>query len=284
MIMVLVDASSLLYPAIFSSEEYTLTTEDGQEVTYIYTFLTDILSIHKTFGLTDYIVLFDSKLSFRKTSYPEYKAKRKEVSEDIKAKRRTLHAQIPLLKDFLTAIGIAWVEIDGLEADDLIASLVFNNKLSHFVTVSTDHDLWQTLGKNNSMLYFSKSRFLYEYDIQAKFDGMEASDYWKILSLSGCRTDDVPPIVKGVGEKTAYKYLTGQLKPDSKIFKEIELNIDKQKDNEQLVRLPHKNTPPLFVKDVIRQLNYNNFITKCTEYGFVSFINDADWKKFFKEV
>lgn len=281
--MILVDQASLLYPVLYRSDDYELTKEDGTEVTYIYTFLYDLLSLYKKFNSNEFIILFDSKLSFRKQSNASYKSTRKDVPEDIKKKRQSLYEQIHILKDVLTEMGISWVEIDGLEADDLIASIVFNNKLSHFITISTDHDLWQTLGKNNCMYLFSKQQFLHDYDIEEKFPDIPACDYWRIMSLSGCKTDEVEPVANGIGEKTAYKYLTGKLKTDSKAYKSIESNLDKQKDNEELVRLPHKNTPPLFVKDLIRHLNYKGFIKKCKELELESCVTDSDWKKFFRE-
>lgn len=281
--VVLVDASSLLFPTIYNSQGFELTTSRGQLVTCVYSFLDDILSLSEELESNKFVILFDSKGSVRKNACPTYKCNRQEVSDEIKEKRHQLYQQIPILKEFLTSMGICHLEICGFEADDLIASIVQNNRLTRFYTVSTDHDLWQTLGKNNMMYNFSRKTFKDDYSVSEKFPGLEAHDYWKILSLSGCSTDNVAPIVKGVGEKTAYKYLTGTLKPESKIFKSIEENIHKAPENEALVRLPHSACIALTdINERIGELDQEGFIAKCMEYEFDSFLENENWDKFFR--
>lgn len=281
--IVLVDASSLLFPTIYNSKGFELTTSSGQLVTCVYSFLSDILSLSETLESNKFFIFFDSKKSIRKEECSTYKENRQEVPEEIKEKRKQLYAQIPILKEFLSEMGIPYLELCGYEADDLIASAVQNNKLTQFYTISTDHDLWQTLGKNNIMYNISRGTYLFDYDIREKFPGMEAHEYWKILTLSGCSTDNVAPIAKGVGEKTAYKYLTGRLKPGAKIAQSIVDNLHKAPDNEKLVRLPHSGCIELTeINKYIGELDQEGFIAKCMEYEFDSFLENENWDRFFR--
>lgn len=278
---VLIDAYGLLFPVIYNSKGYELTTSDGTPVTCIYSFLDDILSLSKELHTNDFIVCFDGGRNLRKELNKAYKANRKEVSDEIKEKREILYKQVPILRDFLTAMGIPCVSVSGYEADDVIASFVYNNPLTQFYTVSGDHDMLQTIRYNNQIYNMSKRNLITEHEFSKMYPGLEAKDYWKVLSLSGCSTDNVPPITKGIGEKTALKYLTGALKPTSKAYKSIEENIQNAPANERLVRLPFEGMPVLKVSEYRSVLSYTGFLQKCEALEFASFFENPEWDAFF---
>lgn len=279
---IIIDASSLLFPTIYNSTGFELTTEDGTPVTCVYSFLEDMLSLGLKFSTNRIVVVFDSKGSKRRELYPDYKANRQEVSEEIKEKRRSLFDQIPILKDFLTSMKIPFYCEDGLEADDLVASIVYNNPLEQFITVSTDHDLLQLIRENNVIYNPKKETIIDDGVFRKKFPMISASEYWKILSLAGCSTDNVKPCNEGVGEKTAYKYLTNALKPTSKAYQKVVDGLPNTSLIEKLVKLPFEGTPQIQLPHI--SLRCHDFFSKCTEYQFVSFLEEKElnrWVSFF---
>lgn len=278
----LIDASSILFPTLYNSTGLELTTDDGTPVTCVYIFLEELLNLSFKFNTNKIVVVFDSKGSNRREIYPEYKMNRQEVPEEIKAKRISLFNQIPILKDFLATLGISTYSFTGLEADDIIASIVYNNPLEEFITVSSDHDFLQLIRENN-VLYNPKKETIVDVPaFQNKFPNLHPEDYWKILSLAGCSTDNVKPCFPGVGEKTAYKYLTGQLKETSKAYSKIKQGEQNIPLITRLVKLPFEDTPVLVLNNEEKP-TLHEFLQLCIKYQFNSFTEEHlnKWILFF---
>ena len=136
--------------------------------------------------------------SFRSQLYPEYKANRRETPEDF-------HPQVERCVQILDAMGIPVLGQGGVEADDVIASLV--RKLEHehpglrIRIVSRDKDLAQLIGEHVELLDIYKDETV---SPEALFDteGVEPRHVRDILALMGDPTDNVPG-VPGIGPKTA---------------------------------------------------------------------------------
>jgi len=157
-------------------------------------------------------VVFDSLTpTFRHKMYSEYKATRQKTPED-------LHAQVPLVEEFLKALNIACLRADGYEADDIIATLALKCRSEgrQCYILSSDKDLLQLVGDGTWELRPIKGSAQTEGGLPYELIGPgEVKSEWGVnpdkvldlLSLTGDSSDNIPG-VKGVGEKTAVKLMT----------------------------------------------------------------------------
>ncbi len=146
---------------------------------------------------THFGVIFDAgSQTFRNDIYPDYKANRGEPPED-------LVPQFPLTRDATRAFGAPAVEMDGFEADDLIATYARHAEaLGARVTIlSSDKDLMQLVSDRVSMLDPMKNKSIGPKEVEEKF-GMGPEHVIDIQALAGDSTDNVPG-VPGIGVKTA---------------------------------------------------------------------------------
>jgi DNA polymerase-1 len=161
--------------------------------------------------------IFDSRTpTFRHKMYDQYKANRQKAPED-------LHAQVPLVEEFLSALGAPPIAIDGYEADDIIACLAekCREEGRQCYILSSDKDLLQLVGDGIWELRPLKSSsqgetpaqgrgLPYELvgpdEVKAEW-GVTPGKVLDLLSLIGDASDNVPG-VKGIGEKTAVKLMT----------------------------------------------------------------------------
>jgi len=145
--------------------------------------------------------------------YPEYKANRQKAPDD-------LHEQVPLVEEFLSALGIQSIKAEGFEADDIIAALAEKCRLEkrQCYILSSDKDLLQLVGGGIYELRPSKinrsggnsgSEPAWELigpeEVKTEW-GVEPEKVLDLLSLTGDSADNVPG-VKGIGEKTAVKLM-----------------------------------------------------------------------------
>jgi len=155
--------------------------------------------------------VFDSLTpTFRHKMYSEYKATRQKTPED-------LHAQVPLVQEFLEAMNIPCLKADGFEADDIIATLATKCRSEgrQCYILSSDKDLLQLVGGGTWELRPIKGSAPPEGGLPYELVGPgEVKSEWGVspdkvldlLSLTGDSSDNVPG-VKGVGEKTAVKLM-----------------------------------------------------------------------------
>ena len=142
-------------------------------------------------------VVFDTaRRSFRNEIYPEYKAHRPPPPED-------LVPQFPLVRDATRAFNVACVEMEGFEADDLIATYAdLAVAAGHeVVIVSSDKDLMQMVGERVSMRDPMKQTVVREEQVVEKF-GVGPDKVIDVQALAGDSSDNVPG-VPGIGVKTA---------------------------------------------------------------------------------
>ena len=142
-------------------------------------------------------VIFDKgSHTFRNDMYPEYKANREEMPED-------LRPQMPLTREATRAFNIACEEIEGYEADDIIATLACQARdLGGRVTIiSSDKDLMQLVGGGVEMLDAMKNRRIDVESVEEKF-GVGPDRVVDVQALAGDSVDNVPG-APGIGIKTA---------------------------------------------------------------------------------
>lgn len=146
---------------------------------------------------THVAVIFDKgSHTFRNDLYPDYKANREAMPED-------LRPQIPLTRKATRAFNIACEEIEGFEADDIIATLACQARdLGGRVTIiSSDKDLMQLVGDGVEMLDAMKNRLIDVDGVREKF-GVTPDRVVDVQALAGDSVDNVPG-APGIGIKTA---------------------------------------------------------------------------------
>ncbi|MGC9125586.1 MAG: 5'-3' exonuclease, partial [Caldisericaceae bacterium] len=201
--ILLIDGSSILYRAFFALPHFL--TKKGEPTGAVYGFLQMLLRIIKD-EHPDYVaVAFDRKApTFRQIEYKEYKAQRPETPDE-------LVIQFNTIKEVLEAFKIAYFEMDGYEADDIIATFVRNLREDdlHFLILTGDMDLSQLIGKNVTVLLTKKGvteieRLTREKLLEAI--GVEPEQITDYKALIGDTSDNIGG-VPGVGPKTARKLI-----------------------------------------------------------------------------
>jgi DNA polymerase-1 len=205
--LMVVDGHSLAYRAFFALPVENFTTKDNQHTNAIYGFLSMLVNLIKAEQPTHMAIAFDtSRHSFRTDEYPEYKATRSETPQEFRG-------QIPLLQDCLTAMSIQVLTKEGIEADDILATLSTQGAEQGYnvLVVSGDRDSIQLVNDKVTLLYPSVQGVsqLKRYDpaaVQERY-GVRPEQYPDIAALVGETSDNLPGVPK-VGEKTAVKWLT----------------------------------------------------------------------------
>lgn len=202
--LLIIDGSSLLYRAFFALP--SLTNKSGMHTGAVYGF-TNMLIKHLQTNNYDYIcVAFDkSRTTFRTEIYSEYKATRQATPPD-------LSEQFPVMQEWLRALGLKTIELDGYEADDIIGTLSHNAQQHQIDTVilTGDRDALQLLNKHVQVMLTKKGiseTKLYTPEVFAdEYLGLPPSALIDIKALMGDASDNIPGIT-GVGEKTALKLI-----------------------------------------------------------------------------
>jgi len=142
-------------------------------------------------------VIFDhSSKTFRNDIFPDYKANRPELPED-------LRPQFPLTRDATRAFNIACIETEGFEADDIIATLTRHAREAggDVTIISSDKDLMQLVGEGVEMFDAMKNKRLGPAEVMEKF-GVPPEKVVEVQALAGDSVDNVPG-APGIGIKTA---------------------------------------------------------------------------------
>ena len=146
---------------------------------------------------THLAVIFDaSSKTFRNDIYDQYKANRSETPED-------LIPQFPVIRDAVRAFSIPCIEMEGYEADDLIATYTRQAREvgARVTVVSSDKDLMQLVGPGVVMLDGMKDKLIAEAEVQDKF-GVTPDKVIDVQALAGDSVDNIPG-APGIGVKTA---------------------------------------------------------------------------------
>lgn len=213
----------------------------------------DLMALHSTNRIA---FCFDRGVPKRKLVYGNYKKKRHEkpLTDEEKEAYAALKAQMELLrKDYLPRLGFKNVfSSKGYEGDDVIASVVKNLPPGdEAVIVSSDKDMYQLLTDKVCVWHpvkkeaITKKSFMKEWQL--------APRWWShVKAIAGCDSDGVIGI-RGVGEKTAAKFIRSEIPEDHKISNTIKANNRLYLDNLALVRLPYEGCPAFkLMKDKVK--------------------------------
>ncbi len=203
----LIDAYALIYRAFFAFINRPLTNSKGENTSAPFGFANFLIEIRDKYQPDYLAVVFDAGNSHREKVYPEYKATREKMPDE-------LRASLPRVRELVAGFNDALVELDGYEADDVIGTLAVKARAAGLeaVIVSGDKDLYQLVGPGIHLLNPGRggphgvaAEWVDETNAHEKF-GIPASKVIDYLALIGDSSDNIPG-AKGVGPKTALKLL-----------------------------------------------------------------------------
>jgi DNA polymerase-1 len=197
--IILIDGSSYLHRAYHALP--ALTNSKGEPTGAIFGVINMIRRLLKDYDPEYIAVVFDPKgKTTRHQIYPEYKAHRPPMHDELRVQIQPLHAMIK-------AMGLPLVMIDGVEADDVIGTLAKEaEKHSIPVLISTgDKDLAQLVDANITLINTMNNQILDINGVKEKF-GVLPEQIIDYLTLMGDTSDNIPGVPK-VGPKTAVKWL-----------------------------------------------------------------------------
>ncbi len=191
----LIDGHNVLYRTFFGLPR--LSAPDGTPTNVVLGTARILLKILREEKPHAIAAVFDSPVPTpRHAIYPEYKANRLRVPED-------LLAQLPVVREVIDALGVASIEVPGVEADDIIGTLsrMAEEKGMEVVIISSDKDLYQLVSPKVSIRDSLKERAVGVEEVRATF-GVEPGQVVELLALAGDPSDNIPG-VPGIGEKIA---------------------------------------------------------------------------------
>ncbi len=214
--LILVDGSSYLYRAFFASQQADLRNAAGEPTGAIRVMVSMLRSLMREYSDSQIAVIFDAKgKNFRNDLYPEYKANRSAMPDDLRSQVAAVHACI-------RAMGLPLLIEEGVEADDVIGTLAIQateTKL-HTLISTGDKDMAQLVSSHVELIDTMKNVRTNIAGVEEKF-GVPPHLIIDYLALRGDTSDNIPG-VPGVGKKTAIALLQG-----IGSIKDIYDNIDK---------------------------------------------------------
>jgi DNA polymerase-1 len=205
--VVLVDGHALAYRSYFALQRAgdTLKTSAGEPTQAVYGFMKTLLKLHragdKKAGRDQaLIVVFDPPVkTFRHDLYTDYKAGRATTPDD-------LPAQIRRIKEIVDAMGLVRVQMDGYEADDVIASLAKQAEAQRLEVriLTSDRDAYQLLSDKVRVIG-SDDKEIGPDEVKTKY-GVTVQQWVDYRALTGDSSDNIPG-AKGIGPKSAQKLL-----------------------------------------------------------------------------
>jgi 5'-3' exonuclease len=281
--IVIVDLHSIMHNVKHGVGKVSKLKTGDTHTFVIYGFLMKLRNILKTVPNDVVVFACDSNISKRKKIYQGYKQDRTEKTEDQIKLDEISYPQFDIIKkEILPAIGYKNIfEYDGYEADDIIAAVSKKYQSMHNkMIVTLDKDMYQCLDdctwivKHDKMKVYSQSDFVDEYKIKP-------AQWADVKKFGGCTSDKVPGIhvfmpdgemsSRNIGEKTALKYLRGELKETANTYKAFTdpRNARVLARNEALTVLPLKGTPVsvispdapsvLGMQSVIKRFRFKSF-------------------------
>lgn len=203
--LLLIDVMPLLYRGHFAFVRSPRMTTDGLNTSALYIFTTLVTQMLADEGATHAALAMDTSPTFRHERFPEYKAKREKMPEDIAD-------SIPMSEEFAAAMNLPFITLDGFEADDVIGTLADRGEKAgmRVLLFTPDKDFAQLVTENITLCRPGKGP-----NVTERLGVAEVCAAWEIdtparmvdlLALAGDSSDNIPGI-PGVGPKTAVKLL-----------------------------------------------------------------------------
>jgi DNA polymerase I len=197
--LILIDGSAYIFRAYYGLPP--MSRADGTPINAVFGFTNMLVKLIEDYRDDKMIVIFDAaRENFRNTIFKDYKANRGETPED-------LIPQFEIIRECVDAFNIPQLEIEGYEADDIIATyckLAEKQKIDSIV-VSSDKDLMQLVTKQITMLDPMKNKKIGIEQVIEKF-GLPPEKVIQIQALTGDKVDNIPG-APGIGPKTALQLI-----------------------------------------------------------------------------
>jgi DNA polymerase-1 len=231
----LLDATALLYRAFFALIRNPLINSKGMNTSAIYGVISSFMSFVNKFNPQHIIVSFDRKApTFRHEKSELYKANRPPMPDE-------LITQVEPVKQFFEEIGLPEISKDGLEADDILATLTYMLKDKYEIVLVTGDKDYSQLVQDGVYLYDPmKDIFIQREDVVTKY-GVTPEQFVDYLAIVGDSSDNIPG-VKGLGPKgaetllTKYGTLDGIYANLDKLPEKVREKLSADKDNAYLSR------------------------------------------------
>ena len=198
--LILVDGSSYLYRAFHAMP--SLTNSKGQNTGAVYGVINMMRRLLRDFPGAPVVMIFDAKgKTFRDDMYPQYKANRPPMPDELREQIAPLHA-------IVEAMGLPMLIIDGVEADDVIGTLAHQSTEQgiNCIISTGDKDMAQLVNQHVTLMNTMDNSTLDPQGVVDKF-GVPPERIIDYLTLMGDSVDNIPGVPK-VGPKTAVKWLT----------------------------------------------------------------------------
>ncbi len=226
--LLLLDGHSLAYRAFYALPT-DLATSSGQVTNAVYGFTSMLIKVVGDERPDHLAVAFDTAApTFRKEKDATYKAGRKETPD-------LFRSQLPLIRQVLDALAVPVLEVDGVEADDVIATLAERaaGDGMDVIVVTGDRDSYQLVRDPHIRVLYNKRGVsdyaLYDEAGIVERTGVTAAQYPEYAALRGDTSDNLPG-VPGIGEKTAAKLVNAYGNLEG-IFEHLEELPPKQRQN-----------------------------------------------------
>lgn len=274
----LLDMSYLANRALYSTGQ--LGDEKGRPTGVLFGIFRDIKVLTEGFNTDNVCYCFDTDTAMQKRQeiFPDYKKTRRErhllaTAKERKARKGMKEQLTALRTSILPKLNIKNIyHLPGFEADDLISLLCAKLREEKRIIVSADQDMYQLLD-DQTIIYNPQSKKPYTAGSLMEEYGIAPKDWVIVKAIAGCSTDDVPG-VKGVGEITAAKFLTGPASEKPKTPTENKINeflgSSQYATNLRLVQLPYEQARvrPPFEEKIDKEL----WEKVMDEYGMKSLV------------
>ena len=198
--LILIDGTAVVYRAFFAIPE--LTAPSGCPTNALFGFIRMLRQLESSWSPTHWAVVFDGGLSQeRLTLHEDYKAQRPRMPDP-------LRSQFEPVQEYLDLARVAWLRIEGEEADDVIASMVVRveDRADEVLLATSDKDLYQLVGGSCRIIPpAGKGNMMGPEEVVSK-TGVPPEKIVEWLALVGDASDNIPG-VPGIGPKTAARLL-----------------------------------------------------------------------------
>jgi DNA polymerase-1 len=265
---VLLDAHSIIFRSYFAFLKNPLKNSRGETTSGVFGFLNTLEKIKAKFN-TEYIALaFDTPAeTFRDKIFKEYKATRPAPPPDIPF-------QIIKSKEVAGFLGIPAFELDGFEADDVLATLAAQlKKLGEVYIVTSDKDMLQLVG-GNVYVYDAYGDVIFTRDKVLEKFGVPPEQIPDYLALVGDSIDNVPG-VPGIGPKRAMEILNKYDSLETALEKDPRLtgHRDKARLSKKLILLEHQVPIKFSDQDLrVKKPDYDRLLPVLLDLEFHSYI------------
>ena len=272
--LLIVDGHAIIHRAYHALPAFK--TKGGVPTNALYGFVTMLDTAIKDFNATHVVVCLDSpEKTFRDDMFPEYRSHRPKVDED-------LIKQFPMVRDFLRAAHITQIEKGGFEADDLIATIVHNEKDKDLIKLilTGDKDILQLVDSQKHILVATpqngnKKPLIYDDEAVTKRFNVGPKNIADFKALAGDSSDNYKGVA-GIGPKTAAQ-LINQFGTLEEIYEHVD-DIQNPTIREKLVA--DKENATLSKKLALLDLNVPIDI-QLENLAFTSY--NEELKNFFEE-